>query len=84
MECKVSWVASSGMGFLAETGSGHAVMMDGAPDGGVMLHQRVLRGIGRGVLVPLVGGDALSYSIAAASITERGIDCRPARKNRKL
>ncbi len=34
MECKVSWVASSGMGFLAETGSGHAVMMDGAPDGG--------------------------------------------------
>ncbi len=34
MECKVSWVASSGMAFLAETGSGHAVVMDGAPEGG--------------------------------------------------
>ena len=36
MECTVSWTgatgARSGMGFLAETGTGHAVMMDGAPD----------------------------------------------------
>lgn len=36
MECTVSWTgatgARSGMGFVAETGSGHAVMMDGAPD----------------------------------------------------
>lgn len=36
MECTVSWTgatgAASGMGFLAETGSGHAFMMDGAPD----------------------------------------------------
>ncbi len=36
MECTVSWTgatgARSGMGFLAETGSGHALMMDGAPD----------------------------------------------------
>lgn len=36
MECTVSWTgntgARSGMGFLAETGSGHTVMMDGAPD----------------------------------------------------
>ena len=36
MECTVSWTgetgAQSGMGFLAETGSGHTVMMDGAPD----------------------------------------------------
>ncbi len=36
MECNVSWTgatgARSGMGFLAETGSGHALMMDGAPD----------------------------------------------------
>jgi putative redox protein len=35
MEVTVSWTgntgAKSGMGFLAETGSGHAVMMDGAP-----------------------------------------------------
>jgi putative redox protein len=36
MECTVSWTGGlntrSGMGFLAETGSGHTVMMDGAPD----------------------------------------------------
>lgn len=34
MECTVHWVAASGMGFMAETGSGHVVTMDGAPDGG--------------------------------------------------
>jgi putative redox protein len=34
MECKVHWIQDAGMAFLAETGSGHAVMMDGAPDGG--------------------------------------------------
>ena len=36
MECTVTWTgasgAQSGMGFLAETGSGHTLMMDGAPD----------------------------------------------------
>ena len=36
MECTVSWTGGagtrSGMGFLAETGSGHTLMMDGAPD----------------------------------------------------
>lgn len=34
MEATVRWTGSSGMSFLAETGSGHAVLMDGAPDGG--------------------------------------------------
>lgn len=32
MECKVKWV--DGMAFLAETGSHHTVMMDGAPEAG--------------------------------------------------
>lgn len=36
MECTVSWTGAagtrSGMGFVAETGSGHVFMMDGAPD----------------------------------------------------
>lgn len=32
MECVVKWV--DGMSFLAETGSGHALMMDGAPEAG--------------------------------------------------
>ena len=34
MECKVNWVPAMGMGFVAETGSGHVLTMDGAPDGG--------------------------------------------------
>ncbi len=36
MECTVSWTGASGtrsgMGFVAETGSGHVLHMDGAPD----------------------------------------------------
>ncbi|MCM5572433.1 OsmC family protein [Burkholderiaceae bacterium FT117] len=34
MECTVRWTGLSGMSFVAETGSGHAVVMDGAPEGG--------------------------------------------------
>ena len=34
MEVKVSWNGPSGMSFRAETGSGHMVVMDGAPEGG--------------------------------------------------
>jgi putative redox protein len=34
MECTINWLAASGMGFVAETGSGHLIAMDGAPDGG--------------------------------------------------
>jgi putative redox protein len=34
MECTVHWMPSTGMGFAAETGSGHFLTMDGAPDGG--------------------------------------------------
>ncbi|MDM0114488.1 OsmC family protein [Variovorax sp. J22R133] len=36
MECTVSWTGASGaqssMGFIAETGTGHVLAMDGAPD----------------------------------------------------
>lgn len=36
MECTVTWTGASGarsqMGFVAETGSGHVLVMDGAPD----------------------------------------------------
>jgi len=34
MECSVKWTGPDGMTFVAETGSGHAVVMDGAPEGG--------------------------------------------------
>ena len=36
MECTVTWTGQAGtrsaMGFVAETGSGHVLTMDGAPD----------------------------------------------------
>ena len=34
MECTINWIPGTGMGFVAETGSGHLITMDGAPDGG--------------------------------------------------
>ncbi len=35
MDCTVRWMGSdAGMAFVAETGSGHAVVMDGAPEAG--------------------------------------------------
>ncbi len=34
MQCTVHWLPASGMSFVAETGSGHLITMDGAPDGG--------------------------------------------------
>jgi putative redox protein len=34
MECTIHWTPGTGMGFVAETGSGHVLTMDGAPDGG--------------------------------------------------
>jgi len=34
MECTINWLPDVGMAFTAETGSGHLLTMDGAPDGG--------------------------------------------------
>ncbi len=34
MECTINWMPALGMAFSAETGSGHLLTMDGAPDGG--------------------------------------------------
>jgi putative redox protein len=34
MECTIHWTPGTGMGFVAETGSGHLIAMDGAPEGG--------------------------------------------------
>jgi len=34
MQCTVRWGGPTGMSFHAETGSGHLVSMDGAPEGG--------------------------------------------------
>jgi putative redox protein len=34
MDCTVKWTGGEGMSFVAETASGHALVMDGAPEGG--------------------------------------------------
>jgi len=34
MDCTINWLPENGMAFSAETGSGHLMTMDGAPDGG--------------------------------------------------
>ncbi len=34
MDCRVTWLGNGGMTFTAETGSGHLVNMDGAPEAG--------------------------------------------------
>ena len=34
MECTIHWSPGTGMAFVAETGSGHLLTMDGAPEGG--------------------------------------------------
>ena len=34
MDCKINWLAGSGMAFMAETGTGHILNMDGAPEAG--------------------------------------------------
>ena len=34
MECTINWMPGTGMGFAAETGSGHMLTMDGAAEGG--------------------------------------------------
>jgi putative redox protein len=34
MECTIRWAGPDTMSFIAETGSGHSFVMDGAPEGG--------------------------------------------------
>ncbi len=34
MECTINWMGVDGMSFVAQTGSGHILAMDGAPEGG--------------------------------------------------
>ena len=34
MQCTINWLPTHGMAFSAETGSGHLLTMDGAPEGG--------------------------------------------------
>ncbi len=84
MECTVTWTGAAGtrshMGFVAETGSGHTLTMDGAPDaakpenGGADLAPRpmetVLAGTGGCTaydVVLILNGAATTYAVAASS-----------------
>lgn len=74
MECTVNWTGAlgtrSGMGFVAETGSGHTLVMDGAPDaakpenGGLNLAPRPLE-----LLLAGMGG-CMAYDVVL--ILKRG------------
>lgn len=64
MECTVKW-SGAGMSFLAETGSGHLVTMDGSPDGGGRnLAPRPME------MVLLGAGDCTAYDVVL--ILKRG------------
>ena len=70
MECTVHWMPSTGMGFAAETGSGHAVMMDGAVEGGGRnLAPRPME------MVLLGTGGCTAYDVVVI-LTKSGIDVR--------
>ena len=83
MECVVKWTGPGGMSFVAETGSGHAVVMDGAPDvGGRNLGPRPMEMVLLGTggwgwlygnvfdrwITPLAGAEAASLAMAIAFV----------------
>ena len=60
MECTIHWQPASGMAFLAETGSGHIINMDGAPEGGgrnlaPRPMETVLAGTGNAMFISMIG-----------------------------
>lgn len=75
MECTVNWVPAAGMAFVAETGSGHALMMDGAPDGGG-------RNLAPRPMETVLAGTAGCSAYDVVSILQRGrhnvVSCRVA------
>ena len=82
MECTVSWTAAagtrSGMGFVAETGSGHVLVMDGAPDaanpanGGQNLAPRPMETVLAGT-----GGCTAVAAAGQAACCQRRLPCQP-------
>ena len=68
MECKVKWIGPQGMSFVAETESGHAFVMDGAPDvGGRNLGPRPMETV-------LVGTGGCTASDVIAILKKSGQD----------
>jgi putative redox protein len=70
MECVVKWTGPGGMSFVAETGSGHAVVMDGAPDtGGRNLGPRPMEMV-------LLGAGGCTASDVVVILSRSGQDVR--------
>ena len=66
MECKVKWLGADGMSFVAETESGHALVMDGAPEvGGRNMGPRPMETV-------LVGTGACTASDVVAILRKSG------------
>ena len=70
MKANVSWTGPGGMSFVAETGSGHAVLMDGAVEGGGRnLAPRPME------MVLLGTGGCTAYDVVVI-LSKSGIDVR--------
>ena len=70
MKASVSWTGPGGMSFVAETGSGHAVLMDGAVEGGGRnLAPRPME------MVLLGTGGCTAYDVVVI-LTKSGLDVR--------
>lgn len=70
MECAVKWTGPGSMSFVAETGSGHALVMDGAPDvGGRNLGPRPMEMV-------LLGAGGCTASDVVVILSRSGQDVR--------
>ncbi|MCD6733149.1 MAG: OsmC family protein [Burkholderiaceae bacterium] len=70
MECVVKWTGPGGMSFVAETGSGHALVMDGAPEtGGRNLGPRPMEMV-------LLGAGGCTASDVVVILSRSGQDVR--------
>jgi putative redox protein len=68
MDCRVRWIGPQGMSFVAETESGHAFVMDGAPEvGGRNLGPRPMETV-------LVGTGGCTASDVVAILKKSGQD----------
>ena len=78
MEVKVSWNGPSGMSFLARTGSGHLVNMDGAPDGGGhnLAPRPMMGSVSHGMLLCASDNNSMPYLVAPPDDAKPGFVVR--------
>ena len=71
MECTIRWAGPETMSFIAETGSGHSFVMDGAPEGGG-------RNLGPRPMETVLSGSAACTAYDVVLILKKsGLDIRP-------